>query len=69
MSLVEQGQSYTVGSFCEAEDMARSQLYKLWKLGRGPRFYLNGSHRRITAQAREDWHRLMESAAAQPHSA
>jgi hypothetical protein len=63
MPPIEQGRTYTVDTFCEAERMARSQLYKLWRLGQGPRFYLNGTHRRITPQAREDWHRQMENLA------
>ena len=49
-------QSYTVDEFCAAERMSRGKLYEAWRKGRGPRFYWNGTHRRIT-QARLDWQR------------
>jgi predicted DNA-binding transcriptional regulator AlpA len=32
--------SLTVDEFCEAERMSRTQLYKRWKEGRGPRYFL-----------------------------
>jgi hypothetical protein len=55
--------SFTVNEFCAAERMSRGMLYELWREGRGPRFYLNGKHRRITQQARLDWQRQQEAAA------
>jgi hypothetical protein len=61
------GRSYTLGEFCELERMSRAQLYKLWKQGIGPRFYVVGTtntHRRITEGSREDWHREAEARAA-----
>jgi hypothetical protein len=58
------GASHTVDGFCELEQISRSELYKLWKLGLGPRFYYVGSHRRITEEARRDFHAQAEAAAA-----
>jgi hypothetical protein len=55
--------SLTINEFCEAEHVSRSMLYELWREGQGPRFYLNGKHRRITQRARLDWQREREAAA------
>jgi hypothetical protein len=64
------GRSHTVAEFCRLEQMSRAQLYKLWSSTPtlGPRFYYVGTgntHRRISEQARHDWHRDREAAAAQ----
>jgi hypothetical protein len=56
-------QSYSVNSFCEAENISRAMLYKLWRLGQGPRFYMLGNVRRISHQARIEWQAAMEAAA------
>jgi hypothetical protein len=56
--------SFTVDEFCRAERMSRSALYKQWQQGKGPRFYLVGNSRRISAQARFDYQRDRESVAA-----
>ena len=53
--------SYSVDGFAEAEDISRSMVYKLWKQGKGPRFYMVGTVRRIFHQARIDWHREREA--------
>jgi hypothetical protein len=53
--------SFTVAEFCELERISRSALYNLWKQGKGPRYYLNGTSRRITGQARRDFHREREA--------
>jgi hypothetical protein len=60
--------SYTIAEFCEAERMSRSALYNLWKQGKGPRYYLNGTSRRITGQARRDFHREREADAQAPRA-
>ena len=52
--------SYTVAEFCAAERISRVSLYQMWKLGHGPRFYMNGRCRRITHAARVEWQRAME---------
>ena len=54
-------QSYTVDEFCTAERLSRSMVYKLWSQGQGPRFYMVGSVRRISAEARLEWQRSMEA--------
>ena len=54
-------QSYTVDEFCRAERMSRSMVYKLWKQGKGPKYWV-GNVRRITHQARIEWQRQMEAA-------
>jgi hypothetical protein len=56
--------SFTVDGFCRAEVISRSQLYDFWREGKGPRFYWNGAHRRITAEARRDWQKEREREAA-----
>jgi hypothetical protein len=53
---------YTVDEFCKAHRVGKTRLYELWLSGRGPRFFYNGTHRRITAEAAADWRRDMESA-------
>jgi hypothetical protein len=66
------GHSYTPSEFCELEHISRAQLYKLWKRGIGPRFYFAGTsntHRRITEQARQDFHREAEARAAEAQAA
>ena len=57
-------QSYTVDEFAEAERLSRSMLYKLWSQGQGPRFYMVGSVRRISHDARIEWQGQLEEAAA-----
>jgi hypothetical protein len=55
---------YTINDFCRVERISRSLLYQLWQHGKGPRYFLAGSHRRITEQARQDWHRDREAETA-----
>jgi hypothetical protein len=47
------------------ERISRAQLYKEWRENRGPRFYLVGSHRRISHEARVEWRRQREAEAQQ----
>ena len=54
-------QSYTVDEFAEAERMSRSMVYKLWSQGQGPRFYMVGTVRRISEEARQEWRRQLEA--------
>ena len=54
-------QSYTVSEFCAAERITRSMLYKIWSLDKGPRFYLVGTVRRISHEARIEWQRQHEA--------
>jgi hypothetical protein len=55
--------TYTVNEFCRAERMSRCLLYQAWREGWGPKYYLNGSHRRITHRARLQWQIEREQAA------
>jgi hypothetical protein len=59
-------QSYTVVTFCAAEKLSRSMLYKLWSQGKGPRFYLVGTVRRISHEARIEWQRQHEAETVRP---
>jgi hypothetical protein len=59
-------ESYTVDTFCAAEDISRAMLYKLWAPGKGPRFYMVGSVRRISHEARIEWQRRLEADASTP---
>jgi len=53
--------SFTISEFCEAERISRAFLYKLWSQQKGPRFYYVGSVRRISHEARLEWHRQLEA--------
>jgi hypothetical protein len=57
--------SYTINEFCACERISRGLLYKLWRTGRGPRFYQVGeyAHRRISHEARLEWQQQREAAA------
>jgi hypothetical protein len=55
--------TYTVDTFCRAENMSRTRLYEAWAQGWGPEFYRNGNQRRITHAARLRWQAEREAAA------
>jgi hypothetical protein len=56
---------YNVPRFCDAHEISRTHLYKLWSEGRGPKFFRLGDERRITCEAAAEWRAMMmESAAA-----
>ena len=55
--------SFTVDEFCKADSISRAMLYRACREGNGPRFYLNCTHRRLTADARRDWQHQREAAA------
>jgi hypothetical protein len=61
--------SFTINQFCAAEKISRAQLYKEWIANRGPRYFLIGKHRRISAEARAQWRRQREAEIAQAHAA
>jgi hypothetical protein len=54
----------TVNEFCVDNRISRSELYKAWREGTGPRFFLVGSHRRISCEAAAAWRAEREHAAA-----
>jgi hypothetical protein len=55
--------SFSIDEFCEAERISKSELYKLWRERKGPRFYYVGVNRKITPEARADWQREREAEA------
>ena len=56
-------QSYTVEEFCKAERISRGMHYLQWRRGKGPRFYFSDNHRRITSEARAEYHQQREAEA------
>jgi hypothetical protein len=70
MSLVERAReeiaAYTIDEFCRAHRVGRATLYELWKRGIGPRYFLVGSHRRISVEAAADYRAAREAAACGP---
>jgi hypothetical protein len=56
--------SLSIDQFCEAENISRSMLYKLWRQGKGPRWFNVGVARRISHDARIEWRRAREAEAA-----
>jgi len=56
--------TYDVRRFCDANNVSRTHLYRLWAAGRGPKFFKLGKHIRITAEASAEWRAMMEATAA-----
>ena len=54
-SAVVSDPSYTVAEFCALERVSRSMLYRAWKEGWGPRYFMIGVSRRISHRARIEW--------------
>lgn len=52
--------SYSISAFCAVEEMSRDKLYRLWRQGIGPAFYMCGNVRRISHRARLEWQKKME---------
>ena len=50
----------TITEFCLTEKLSRSQLYKLWRQGKGPRTYRIGNRPRISPEARREWRQALE---------
>jgi hypothetical protein len=53
--------AYTINEFCLAHRLCRAQLYRLWKVGCGPRYIRNGVRRIITVEAAAEWRRDREA--------
>ena len=45
--------SYTPYELAELKRISRAMLYKMWKQGKGPRFYCIGNRRRISEKKPE----------------
>ena len=56
--------SNTIDEFCRSERISRSFFYVMQKEGWGPQLMYLGTSVRISAQARRDWQREREAAAA-----
>jgi transposase-like protein len=56
--------AYTISEFCEAWRISRTQLYKQWREGIGPRFMRNGTKIIITHEAAVVWSHEREAATA-----
>ena len=46
---------YTVDEVCDRNKISRASLYKLWKAGRGPKYFKIGASTRITGRAERQW--------------
>ncbi len=55
--------AYTISEFCQAHRIGRATLYNLWARNLGPRFFLIGTHRRISIEAAAAWRADCEAAA------
>jgi hypothetical protein len=64
MSERERAGSMTVSEWCSHRRLSRAQAYKLWKQGRGPRFYQIGARRYISAEADAQWLAAREAESA-----
>jgi hypothetical protein len=47
--------AFSVDEFCQRNGLSRRQLYLLWARDAGPRYFLNGTHRRISVAAEAAW--------------
>lgn len=63
-STVVSDPSYTVAEFCALERVSRSMLYRAWKEGWGPRYFMIGVSRRISHRARIEWQDQREAEVA-----
>jgi hypothetical protein len=52
---------YNVARFCDSHEISRTHLYRLWREGRGPRFFWLGDQKRITAEAAAEWRAQMQA--------
>jgi len=55
--------AYTISEFCNLVSISRGHLYTEWKAGIGPRFFYVGTHRRISAEATNEYIKAKEAAA------
>ena len=56
--------SQTIMEFCRSERISRAQFYVMRKGGWGPRLMKVGNSVRVSPEARRDWRREREAAAA-----
>lgn len=53
-------QDYTLAEWCRLRRCSRSNFYRLLAVGKAPRTYVVGTHRRITTEADAEWLRARE---------
>ena len=46
---------YTVDEICERNRISRASLYKLWRVGTGPKYFKIGASTRVTREAEREW--------------
>jgi hypothetical protein len=56
--------AYSVTRFCDAHDIGRAALHRLWKFGLGPRYFRVGNRTLIGVEAASEWRALMEQITA-----
>jgi hypothetical protein len=64
LRLVLERRAYSLTQFCQAHNISRSQLYKLWGEGKGPLWARAGKRRLIPVEAARAWLRKLEEEAA-----
>jgi hypothetical protein len=55
--------AFAVCEWCDRNSVSRTQLYKLWHQGRGPRFFWLGKQKRISIEADIAWRAQMQAEA------
>ena len=55
---------FTVDEAAKRCRISRAGLYNAWAAGRGPRYFMHGTRRRITETAIRDWLKQLEDETA-----
>ena len=53
--------AFPIREFCYRNSLGRTKLYDLFKQNLGPKTYVIGTRRYVTAEAESAWKRMMES--------
>lgn len=53
--------TYSVSTFCEAHNISRSYLYRLWREGRGPLRMKLGRRTLISKEAAKEWRQRIQA--------
>jgi hypothetical protein len=53
--------AFNVRQWCDRNSVSRTQLYRLWAEGRGPRFFWLGKERRISIESDIEWRAQMQA--------
>jgi hypothetical protein len=60
--------AFSIEKFCEAYDISRPTLYKLWAEGNGPEFMQVGRRKIIPVEASNAWRQRMTQRAEVNHA-